>query len=138
MTIVIKIQLLAGLYATSDWSCDIEVEESISLVDLHNEIQRVVNFENDHLYTFFISRRAFGSERTNLDDEEHPVECKLSDLFPLPKNRKLFYWFDFGDDWIFQISKSRKKPKKVNDGLHSSTIISESGNKPEQYPDLDW
>ena len=53
------------------------------------------------MYMFFVSRRDFGSERIHYDDREYSLGSKLLNLFPLPKNRKLFYNFDFGDDWIF-------------------------------------
>tara|TARA_R110001583_G_scaffold16561_13_gene67828 strand:- start:877 stop:1293 length:417 start_codon:yes stop_codon:yes gene_type:complete len=138
MIVVIKITLLSGFYASEEWSCEVEVDENISLADFHVEILNIVKFDNDHMYQFFVSRREFGSERIYFDDREHSLSTKLIDLFPLPKSRKLFYNFDFGDDWIFQISKSRKKAKHSTDGQIYPVVISESGKKPEQYPDSDW
>ncbi len=135
MVIVIKITLLAGFYASDDWSCEVEVEESMSLEDLHYEILNIVKFDNDHMYQFFVSRREFGSERIHYDNREYSLNIKLSDLFPLPKNRKLFYNFDFGDEWVFQICKTRKKEKQPIDEKIYPIVISESGKKPEQYPD---
>jgi hypothetical protein len=138
MIITIKVQLASGLHAREEWSCELEVEEATSLNDLHRVIQDAVGFDDDHMYMFFISRREFGSERTSFDDSEHSLDTKLSGLFPLPKSRKLFYWFDFGDDWIFQVSKTRKKPRQATAGQLYPAIVSESGKKPEQYPDLGW
>ena len=53
------------------------------------------------------------------------------------KGLKLFYWFDYGDDWKFQIYKSRKKPKEPESGKQYPAIVAEKGEKPEQYPGLD-
>jgi hypothetical protein len=110
----------------------------MSIHDLHVEILNIIKFDNDHMYQFFVSRREFGSERIHYDDREYSLDTKLIDLFPLPKSRKLFYNFDFGDNWIFQISKSRKKAKHSIDEQMYPVVISESGKKPEQYPDTDW
>ena len=65
------------------------------------------------------------------------LETKINNLFPLPKNKKLYYWFDFGDDWKFQITKSRKKQKEPVPNERYPKIVSESGIKPEQYPSGD-
>jgi hypothetical protein len=33
---------------------------------------------------------------------------KLNEIYPIP-GFKLYYLFDFGDSWLFQIKKSRKR-----------------------------
>lgn len=137
MIITIKMTLVSGFYASEDWSCEFEVDESIILKDLHEELLNIVKFDNDHLYQFFISRLEFGSERVKYNDREHSLSTKLSDLLPLPKNRKLYYNFDFGDEWIFQISKTRKKAKQPVAGQIYPLVVSVSGKMPEQYPDVD-
>jgi hypothetical protein len=38
-------------------------------------------------------------------------ETTVAELFALPKDRKLFYWFDFGDDWKFSIARMRTAPQ---------------------------
>ena len=44
---------------------------------------------------------------------------------------KLFYWFDFGDDWKFQITLRKLKAPKP--GNQYPRVISEIGPKPQQY-----
>ena len=46
---------------------------------------------------------------------------------------KLLYWFDFGDDWIFRISK-RAKSKMEEDHIQYPRVTKEFGPKPVQYP----
>ncbi|ART81470.1 hypothetical protein CBP31_01495 [Oceanisphaera profunda] len=137
MIISLSIKLVSGIYAENEWACELEVAENMSLHDLHDVIQDAVDFENDHMYAFFISRQEFGSERIYFDDEHNSLDADLASLFPLPKGKKLFYWFDFGDDWVFQVSKSRKKPKEPQPGREYPAMLAETGTKPEQYPDYD-
>ena len=49
---------------------------------------------------------------------------------------KLYYLFDYGDEWIFQIKKSRKK-KKLNEKIKYPQLIESTGTNPEQYPDYE-
>lgn len=45
--------------------------------------------------------------------------------------------FDYGDSWLFQISKSRKKPFNEMPNILYPRVLLESGVKPEQYPSWD-
>jgi hypothetical protein len=62
----------------------------------------------------------------------------LEGLFPLPTDRRLFYLFDYGDNWIFQISRARNKPFAPEPGTEWPRLISERGEKPPQYPEPDY
>ncbi|MGB5855556.1 MAG: hypothetical protein WBH20_09910 [Oceanisphaera sp.] len=137
MIITLSIKLVAGMYAETEWACELEIADSVSLHDLHDAIQGAVGFDNDHMYSFFISRQEFGSERIHFDGEEFSLDDDIASLFPLPKGKKLFYWFDFGDDWIFQVAKSRKKPREPQPGRHYPFVTTETGSKPVQYKGYD-
>lgn len=58
-------------------------------------------------------------------------------MFPLPAKQSLFYLFDWGDEWIFKISQTRKRPHEPVKGMTYPAIESESGTKPSQYPAFD-
>jgi hypothetical protein len=58
----LKVELLFGTYAEEEWDGLIELESSSTLEELHFSIIDAVNFENDHLYEFYVSR----TERTGL------------------------------------------------------------------------
>ena len=49
----------------------------------------------------------FGETSDLEGDADILDEIALQRIWPLPKSMKLFYWFDFGDDWKFQINKER-------------------------------
>ncbi|MBO1518590.1 IS1096 element passenger TnpR family protein [Oceanisphaera pacifica] len=137
MIITLTIKLVGNIYTDSDWSCELEVDENIMLYELHDAIQEAVDFDNDHLFSFFTARNAHGSHHFMVDDEKDLEDISLLSLFPLRKGYKLFYWFDFGDDWIFQVSKSRKKPRASQPDREYPFLVSETGTKPEQYPSFE-
>ncbi len=130
----IKIKLLSGRYADADWEGSLEIESSSSLLALHYAIQRAVNFDNDHLYRFFVARTPRSRETIDLDDES---SVTIEQVFPLEKGRKLFYLFDFGASWLFQVSRSRKKPFEAKQGIEYPRLVGQTGEKPEQYPGWD-
>ncbi|WP_295427028.1 hypothetical protein [uncultured Thiodictyon sp.] len=136
----LQIKLLSGHWAEKDWAATIALDASSTLEDLHYIIQQAVDFDDDHLYGFFVARTPRSRDRVRYnydpDDEEDDrlYTTTLESLFPLPKGRKLFYLFDYGDYWIFQISRTRSKPFAAQPGVDYPSLIDESGEKPEQYP----
>ena len=97
----------------------IEIEPNASLLQLHEAIQEAVDFDNDHLFELFIGRhpgnRAYSVGGEPNWDNFNPVKAygnvRISSVWPLPPGMKLYYLFDFGDQWIFQINKTRHKDK---------------------------
>ncbi len=138
MIIALEIKLLGGANFDDDWKGTIEIEASDTLEDLHYAIQKAVQFDNDHMYRFYISRTPLSRKRILFDDEEGNVlEQTVGDLFPIPDKMSLFYYFDFGDDWRFKISKSRKSVTGPLKNVTYPRLVAEVGKKPEQYADWD-
>ena len=138
MIITVRVKLIWGVYFEDDWECEIELDQNSTLEELHLLIQHAVNFDMDHMYEFYISRTERSHDRKNFEpDYNGCLETKINEVFPLPKNKKLFYWFDYGDDWKFQITKSRKKEKEAEVNVRYPKVVSEKGIKPEQYPASD-
>jgi hypothetical protein len=137
----LNIKLLMGHFAEADWDVTIALDAASTLEDLHDMIQQAVDFDNDHLYSFYVARTPRSGEHVLYDQEEPerlPWEVTLESLFPLPKDRRLYYLFDYGDHWLFQISRTRKKPFAPEPGDDYPVLISEHGDKPQQYPDPDY
>lgn len=133
---VIEIELLFGLYAEDEWQVSIEIDSATTLEDLHHIIQQAVQFDNDHMYEFYISRTERSRDRIRFDDENEQIyNTTLENLYPLKKGKKLYYMFDYGDSWLFKISKSRKNPQQQKKGMHYPRLVNEVGKKPEQYPE---
>lgn len=132
---LLKVELLFGIYAENDWKGEIEIESTATLEDLHFAIIEAVNFDNDHLYEFYISRTEKSRDRQRFDEESGEIYNRtLESLYPLEKGRKLFYIFDYGDHWLFKISKSRKKPYDAKPNTKYPRLLKVVGKTPVQYP----
>ncbi|MDP2888307.1 MAG: hypothetical protein Q8P34_04970, partial [Bacteroidota bacterium] len=113
----------------------IKVSFDHSLEDLHLAIQKAFDFDNDHLYSFFMdgkrySRNAYHSTM----GEEGPFtdEAIIGEL-RLYLGQKIIYYFDYGDSWEFSV-------RLLNidaDGIppKNPEIIEIKGEAPDQYPD---
>lgn len=121
----------------------IEIEPTATFLELHEAIQDAVGFDNDHLFEFFIGRhpgnRAYTIGGEPNWDTFNPVRTyqnvRISSVWPLPTGMKLYYLFDFGDNWLFQINKTRHKDKLIQSGIVYPRVIEARGKNPEQYPD---
>lgn len=75
------------------------VNDSISLVELHEIIQISMRWEDYHLWTFSINGREYGhAYGEGLTREDY--DTTLSDLDLLTQQRFL-YNYDFGDFWLW-------------------------------------
>jgi hypothetical protein len=124
------------------WDADIEIPDICSLYDLHLFIQNILNFDNDHLFIFYAgrndrNRKIQFSEKPGYPDDGGDYEnILLKDIYPI-KGLKLYYLFDFGDNWLFEIRKSRKKAT-FQDNTEYPCVVSDNGVKLRQYiPDDD-
>ena len=123
------------------WDAIIEVPDIYSLFDLHLFIQNIINFDNDHLFEFYAGRNDRNRKIEFSDNPGYPHDggdyesILLKDIYPL-KGLKLYYLFDLGDNWLFEIRKSRKKAKVQQDTKYPR-IVSDNGIKLRQYYDED-
>ena len=91
---------------------------------------------NYHLYGLYIARTDRSRNRIGFDDDNGGIyDVTLEQLYPLEKGKTLFYLFDYGDEWIFTISTSRKKPQEAVQGVEYPRVAEAIGrHNPEQYP----
>ncbi len=121
----------------------IEIESSASFLQLHEVIQNAVDFDNDHLFQFYLGRypdqyaQIIGGEPgwNGYNPVNRYSKISISDTWPLPTGYKLYYLFDFGDQWIFLINKTWHKDKVTKLGIVYPRVIEAKGKNPEQYPD---
>ncbi len=111
------------------WIREIEVRENFTLKQLHTFIQKIVDFDDDHLYEFYIGKNPRNNSSTV------STKMKLNEIYPIT-GYKLYYLFDFGDSWLFQIKKSRKR-KTEESSVKYPRVINSVGENPEQYPEYD-
>ncbi len=139
MSFTLKVELGFSAYSVDSedaWEATIEIDAESTLEDLHYVIQQAVEFDDDHLYEFFIARTERSRDKIRFDDENEKIfDTTLSSIFPLEKGRKLFYLFDYGDHWLFRVSKKRNASKELVKTDKLPRLIEEKGKKPEQYPE---
>lgn len=104
-----------------------------SLYDLHEMIQRAVDFDDDHLFEFTVGRgamkRVYTLPEAMDSGRELSVETSLGEL-DLRKGQVFTYLFDFGDMWQFDI-----KVLEFREGtIKRPEVIKSEGDAPEQYP----
>ena len=126
-TYTFKVSLTRGIWRK------IELAAKHSLDDLHTAIQEAFDFNNDHLYSFFMDNKKWSYDRyTSPNDEEGPFadEVALGEL-QLFTGKTFLYLFDYGDEWEFrvemeEISSNKPLPLKPQ-------IVSQKGEAPPQY-----
>lgn len=108
-----------------------------TLEELHWIIQEAFDFDNDHLYSFFMDGKPWSHKAINCPEgSEGPFtdEVTLGEL-KLKPGKKILYLFDYGDEWRFNVVlkkiDSSKKP------LKAPIILESIGDAPEQYPDYE-
>lgn len=139
MIIKLKIECVYGAYLKEECIRIIALDDSESLYDLHYRIQEAVKFDDDHPFTFFTANSPSPwAERNYLtsveswgEKENYFDKALLKDIWPLG-GKKLYYRFDFGDDWIFEIRKMRSL--KADSEIEAPQILEIIGPNPEQYP----
>lgn len=134
----LKIKLIGGMHAHEQWGCTLEVAHDYNFWDLHQTILNAVGFDNDHMFEFRIARSYYSENALRITCDDNELDEKIIDaLLSKQKGTQLFYMFDYGDSWLFQINKSRKKPfTEIPNRLYPRVLL-ESGVKPEQYPSWD-
>ena len=139
MIITLRVECVRGKYLREECVRVIEIEDGASLPDLHAAIQDSVGFDYDHMFEFSAGRNYRHRKLvfTDGDDWEFEAEAMgdatLEKVYPLPKRLKLYYHFDFGDDWYFWIRKSRKRPVQPEPGVKYPRVVERIGPDPEQY-----
>ena len=138
MIISLKMKLLRGAYASGDWEGVLQIDASSTLEQLHFAIQDGLKFDNDHMYEFFTARGERSRERVSFDDENGGAyDRTIASLFPLPKNHHLYYLFDYGDNWLFSLTKSRSAMTAPEPKITYPRLVLEVGKRPEQYPSME-
>jgi hypothetical protein len=83
----------------------IKIREDHTLEDLAKTLLKSIKFDYDHMYLFNMDNNYYQGENTyelSLDDSKPSVKTSLSEL-ALKKGMKFQLWYDFGDDWFFNI-----------------------------------
>lgn len=137
-TIIFKVMFK---YRKGTWR-KIELKSTQTLVDLHEAIQEYFEWDNDHLYSFYMDNQ-FNRRKGDYDMEYTcPFESeggKTADIkagtLEFEKKQKFAYLFDFGDCHRFEIEVVDFG--KVEKDKKYPLLVESKGKSPEQYPEYD-
>jgi hypothetical protein len=111
----------------------IEISADHTLLDLHRSIQKAYNFDDDHLYSFFMDGKPWSREQfvSPYDDEGPYVdEVSIGEL-GLLIGQNILYLFDYGTEWRFRVEL--EEIRRGGPEPRMPKIIEKMGKAPEQY-----
>jgi hypothetical protein len=140
MILTLAIECVRGAYLKETCIRVIEIDENSSLYGLHDAIQEAFDFGQDHPFDFFLANSSAPyavkkrlTEKEEWGDREQDFfQIRLKNIWPTGR-KKLYYLFDFGDKWTFEIRKARGT-KQPEFGIKYPRLIKAIGPNPEQYP----
>ena len=122
----------------------IEIEENDTLYDLHWEIQNAFGWDNDHLYSFYMSNK---KGDTQTEYAGNPIGEDLGSTFGEPpgsaaqtelralrlkKGKKFKYLFDYGDNLLHTIEVLEIHDRS-DDETGYPRVFEKTGEPPPQY-----
>jgi hypothetical protein len=122
-----------------DFYRDIEIKSKQTFEDLHNAVQRAIEFDNSQMASFYICNQNWqkGQEITLVDmsdEDNHEVVAMkgaiLSDYIEDPR-QKIIYVFDFLDMWTFYLELIKVIPD-AEKGVSYPRIYKAIGRAPKQ------
>ncbi|HEY4467951.1 MAG TPA: plasmid pRiA4b ORF-3 family protein [Klebsiella sp.] len=82
------------------------VPASITLDRLHDVLQIVMGWEDSHLHDFIFKKKIY-TELPESSTDEYEAVTRLNELLK-KKGNTLIYRYDFGDDWLHEITLEDK------------------------------
>jgi hypothetical protein len=142
-TSVFRVRILGGFYAPPGalaiWR-EVELAADQTLAELGEAIPAAFGFDDDHLWSFFLSGKPWDrpSEYARLPDP--PVggrkwgadDLRVDDA---PARKEFLFLFDYGDEWHFGVQLVRTG--EVEPGARYPRVVASRGQAPPQYPEVD-
>jgi len=113
-----------------DFTMTLDAPATMSLYHLHTEILNAVDFDDDHLWIFYLGHSRASSIEIGETEDAFPADVTLGDL-ALEKGQKLQFIFDFGDWWEFLIEV---KDRRAGETMKAAQVVKQIGKPPTQYP----
>jgi hypothetical protein len=126
----------------------IAVRSDQTLVDVHDALQHAFDWDDDHLYSFWLDGNFWSGARDEYTHPWHAAEpgqlaafglcpaprstASALDCLELTKGQRIAYLFDFGDEWRVRLTVQQIT---TDDGDAYPRLLKAVGNAPPQYPD---
>jgi hypothetical protein len=150
-TYTFRVRILGGFYAPENardiWR-EIEIAANQTLEDLGQAIPLAFDFDDPHLWSFFLSGKPWDrateyalDSAPDLLGGSRPRAARRARLreVPLPGaagKKEFLFLFDYGDEWYFGVKLVRTS-ETVAPGAQYPRVTASHGEAPPQYPDLD-
>lgn len=126
----VALRRLKGMHRT------IAAHSTDTLHDLHIAIQQAINWDDDHLYSFFLNNKLYDdryrfSSPWDRDSPPWADEMPIGALGLTPKH-KFTYYFDYGDSHEFEIQVLAIEPQATPGDY--PRVVESHGAAPRQYP----
>lgn len=129
-------ECVRGAYLEEDFLRVIEVSSEMQLSELHLLIKDLIGFSDGQLEDCFMATRLRGKKIRFTPSNGHPdvstpvdMNQSLAEIFPAGSRKRLFYSFDFGDNWIFEIKKTAENTQRIENANYPR-IVQEEGMQP--------
>jgi Plasmid pRiA4b ORF-3-like protein len=128
----------AELLNVSGVSAKVAVAGHEHLTALHDAIQQAFNWENDHVYSFWLDGEFWGDATAELvipgapDTDSRTADVPVDEL-RLKAGARIAYVFDYGDDWRVLLTLQ----EQLGGGEPVRRVVERRGTAPPQYPALD-
>jgi hypothetical protein len=141
----LKVELvrIAGQFF-QDISRTFELEGDSTLYDFHLEIQDAFNWDNDHMFSFYMGNEIFDNENEYSGNplgidiefgwngpEKSAAETKIKNL-RLKEKSTFLYLFDFGDQLLHKVTVEKIREKN-DDDKNLPLVVNSVGTAPPQY-----
>ena len=146
-----RVRILGGFLAPADarsiWR-EIEVAANQALAELGEAIPLAFGFDDPHLWSFFLSGRAWDRQseyalhsEPDLLEGPRPHAARRTAIrdVPLPGaagKKEFLFLFDYGDEWYFGVKLVRLDPR-VEPGVRYPRVVAQAGDAPPQYPEVE-
>jgi hypothetical protein len=128
----------AALLNVNGVSAKVAVAGHEHLTAVHDAIQQAFNWENDHLYSFWLDGEFWSDAATELvipgapDTDSRTADVPVDEL-RLKPGARIAYVFDYGDEWRVMLTLRERV-----DGRNGMPRLAERrGTAPPQYPPLE-
>ena len=144
-----RVRIRGGFYAPAESAAvwrEIEVAANQTLADLGNAIPAAFAFDDPHLWSFFLSGKAWDrATEYALHSEPDPFggpRARTAGRVPIREvpfpgvagKKEFLFLFDYGDEWHFGVKLVRLS-EQVEPGARYPRVVASQGQAPPQYPD---
>ncbi len=133
----LSITCVSGRHLSQAYRFEFALPAQFTLDELASYILEVVDFDGDHLSSFYLAnsprgKRTWFTTSGEWGEDADVPDIRLCDIFPLGRHRKLYYNYDPGASWCFEIVRKDRETDAVA-GRSYPCLVREEGVKPQEY-----